>query len=67
MNFYVITTNPGCGEYVYLVKARDENDAIDILSFLTDMFESIASIKLLSDFLKECDNFGYTILGGYSE
>lgn len=67
MKTYVVTTDPGYGEYVYLVKAESSNKAREIISKHLSKWETIEAITLLDDILSSLNDNDSICIGGYEE
>lgn len=67
MKTYVITTDPGYGEYIYFVKAESEDKAREIISKRLSTWETIEAITLLDDILSSLNGNDSIMIGGYAE
>lgn len=67
MKTYVVKTDPGYGEYIYLVKAESANKAREIISKRLSTWETIEAITLLDDILSSLNDNDSIMIGGYAE
>lgn len=67
MNTYVAIVNPDFGEYVYIVKAKDEDSARKILKTYTYVGARIGSVEPLENVLSKIANNDCLEIGGYEE
>ena len=66
MNTYVAIVNPDFGEYVYIVKAENEDSARKILKD-TDVGARIGNVEPLENVLSKIANNNCLEIGGYEE
>ena len=67
MKTYIVTTDPGYGEYVYFVKAESEDKAREIILKQLREWETIDSVTLLDDVLSSLKDNDSICIGGYEE
>ena len=67
MKTYVVTTDPGYGEYIYFVKAETEEKAREIISKRLKKWEIIDAVTLLDDVLSSLNDNDSICIGGYEE
>lgn len=67
MKTYVVKTDPGYGEYIYLVKAESASKAREIISKRLAEWETIDAITLLDDVLFSLKDYDSILIGGYEE
>jgi len=67
MNTYVAIVNPDFGEYVYIVKAENEDSARKILKENTYVGARIGNVEPLENVLSKIANNNCLEIGGYEE
>lgn len=67
MKTYVVKTDPGYGEYIYLVKAESKDKARGIISKQLRTWETIEAITLLDDIISSLNDNDSIRIGGYAE
>lgn len=67
MKIFVVTIDPGYGQYVYLLKAETEEKAREFASDSLDEYSTIDDIVPLDDYIGETTNDSLLMIGGYAE
>lgn len=67
MKTFVVTIDPGYGQYVYLLKAETEEKAREFASSSLDEYSTIDDIVPLDDYIEEATNDSLLMIGGYAE
>lgn len=67
MKTFVVTIDPGYGQYVYLLKAETEEKAREFASSSLDEYSTIDDIVPLDDYIEETTNDRLLMIGGYAE